>query len=298
MESVLSQEATRFVDMVDALALERLQTRYTFMDAEEHKLLLHSDPSEGMRIYWNEMLESVHITAVTAILRSRLWLSGVFSATADQNLLAFSAAFRGFMESAADATTALIGVPLTLAQNHATITASLSSRSKEISISKELERELIHFSHARYIKKSEQFDTPSSHKARSARDYMTVLGDRNAEDLESCYRILSDLTHPAAPTTSMWLTPVDAHGSEIMLSSNQGETIISGFLQQYETLFIELTMTAFNTPVLVLNTLNYFSIRKLHTPPLLSWHLDGIPASGKCKTALDSNGATPQVSIH
>ena len=90
MESVLSQQAARFVDMVDALALERLQTRYTFMDAEEHRQLLHRDPSEGMRIYWNEMLASVHITAVTAILRSRLWLSGVFSATSDKNLLVFS----------------------------------------------------------------------------------------------------------------------------------------------------------------------------------------------------------------
>ena len=127
---------------------------------------------------------------------------------------------------------------------------------------------------------------------------MKVFGDRISEDLESCYRFLSDLTHPAAPTASMWLTPVDALGSEIMLSSNQGATMISEFLQQYETVFIELMTAAFNTPVLVLNTLNYFSIGKLHTLPLLNWHLDGIPAWGKCKTALDSHGATPQVPIH
>ena len=40
--------------MVDRLALKRLATRYSFLDADEHMELLCRDVGEGMRIYWVE----------------------------------------------------------------------------------------------------------------------------------------------------------------------------------------------------------------------------------------------------
>ena len=290
IETVLNKESARFVEMVDALALDRLRTRYTFMDADERRKLRNRDPGEGMRIYWQEMLGRAHVTSVTTMLRNRCWLDAVVSATVNSNLLAFAAAFRGFVESTADAATALFGTPLTLAHIHPTISESLVGRSRVVVESTDLENAFIHFSHARYIKRSEETDTLTSHIARSAREYANVFGDRFAVERNECYRFLSDLTHPAAPSVWMWLAPVGEKRSEFELSTNQHEAIISSFLEQYEALFRDLTYAAFNTPVLVLHMLNYFSIKELHTAELLNWNLDGIPAWRKCKDALEANG--------
>ena len=276
--------------MVDALALERLKTRYTIMDEGERGDLLSRDPVEGVRVYWYELLGRAHMTAVSTILRNRCWLTAVISAKSDRNLLAFASAFRGFMESIADSTTALFGTPMTLASMHPIISESLAGRSGDIVETADLENAFIHFSHARYIKRSQQAETLTTHRARSAQDYAKVFGDRFAVERSECYRYLSDLTHPAAPSVWMWLAPVNEDVSEFELSTNQHEAIISSFLTQYETLFRDLTYAAFNTPVLVLHMLNFFSVEEFHTTDLWNWNLDGIPAWQKCKDALDANG--------
>ena len=291
IETVLNQQSARFVEMVDALALDRLSTRYTFMDADELRELPSRDPGEGTRIYWHEILERAHMTAVTTILRNRCWLDAVVSATTDSNLLAFAAAFRGLMESTSDATTALIRAPVTLARNHSTISESLSGKSRVVAVSTDLESAFIHFSHARYIKKSEEAGTPASHRAHKVQDYANVFGDRFAVEWNECYRFLSDLTHPAASSVWMWLAPVDEEGLEFTLSTNQHASIIADFLQKYQSTFLDLLCAAFNTPVLVLHMLNYFSIKELHTTELLNWNFDSLPAWRKCKDALDANGA-------
>lgn len=199
MDSVLRQQATPFVQMVDRLALKGLATRYSFMDVGEYTELLSSDVSEGMCVYWSETLERAHIGAVTAIMRSRSWLLAALSASEDKNALAFSASFRGLLESAADTTTAFIGTPMTLAHYYPVITDALSGRATTIATSPELEDELIHYSHGRYIKRSERATTPQFHQARSTHEYLKVFENLNAEKVAQCYRFLCDLTHPGAP---------------------------------------------------------------------------------------------------
>ncbi len=294
MESTLNQHIKQFVRMVDDLGLKRLTTRYSFMDVDEYADLLHRDVSEGMRVYWSETLERAHIAAVTAILRSRYWLSAVLSTKSDKNALAFAAAFRGLMESAADTTTALIGTPLKLAHYYPEITNGLSGLTTTVVISTEFEDELIHYSHGRYIKNSERDSTPESHRARTAHEYLKVFENLNANRVAQCYRFLCDLTHPGAPSVWMWLTAVDPTSSEFTLSTDQDEAIIASFSELYETVMLDVLMFAFNAPVLVLNTLNYFPIKKLHTQELLNHDLDGLAAWTKCRTELEKKGARLQ----
>ena len=296
MESVLNPDGVRFVAMVDDLGLERLETQYTFMDDEEYQDLLSLDLSEGMRIYWRETLQRAHLTAATAILRSRHWLSGVQQAMGENNLLLFAAAFRGLMESAADASTALIGTPLTLAQSHPLITEALEGRATTVYISSELENELIHYSHGRRITGPERAKAPRSHKARDPQEYRKIFGDQNAENVRQCYNDLCDLTHPGASSVWMWLRSIDAAGLEFRLSTQRDEALIAGFLQQYPTITLELLMFAFNAPVIALNVLNYFPVEDLHTPKLLNWHLDGIPGWVKCRDELEAQGIRPKAS--
>ena len=291
MESRLHQPISQFVRMVDDLGLKHLTTQYSFIDTDEYGALSRHDVSEAMRVYWFETLERTHIAAVTATLRSRHWLSAVLSNESEKNALAFAAAFRGLLESSADTTTALIPVLETLAHHYPTIANALSGRATAFVGSKKLEDELIHYSHGRYIKKSEQSGTPQSHRARSAQDYLKVFEELNAKKVAQCYRFLCDLTHPGAPSVWMWLAAVDPEGSEFTLSTDQDETIIASFLEVYQTVVLDALMFAFNAPVLVLNTLNYFPIKELHTEELLNHELDGLAAWAKYKTELEKGGA-------
>ena len=294
MESVLNRQAMQFVQMVDDLALKRLTTRYSFMDVDEYADLLRSDVSEGMRVYWSETLERAHLASVTAILRSRHWLSAVFSAQSDRNALAFAAAFRGLMESAADTTTALRGIPLTLAHHYPIIADCLSGLANAVVKSPELEDELIHYSHGRHIKKSERASTPRSHEARRMKEYLRVFETINANGVTQCYRYLCDLTHPGAPSVFMWLKAVDTKGSEVILSTEQDKATIGSFLELYETVVLDVLVFAFNAPALVLNTLNYFPIQKLHTQELRNHDLDGLAAWTECRNELEKKGARLQ----
>lgn len=290
-ESVLNQDATRFVEMIDGLGLANSETRYTIMASDEYEHIIKNDPTKGLQIYWYEILARAHLTALTGILRSRRWLSAVVSATRDKNLLAFVSAFRGLIESAADTSSAFQGIPLTLARFHPQIIAALSGEpNRTMSLSSEMENALIHFSHARRLSKAEQKKAPSSHAARQVREYMKILEKGQITGVDECYSALCDLTHPGASSVWMWLNSVD--GIEITLSAHQDESIISHFLQQYRTMMTKLIMFAFNPAIITLNILNYFPLKELHTPELLNWNLSGITLWQKCQSEL--KGVYPQ----
>lgn len=293
MEPVLNGDARHLVEMIDGLDLKRLEVRYSFMSDQEYVELLMRDSNEAMRVYWTEMLERAHIASITVILRSRQWLAAVLSAQSDRNALMFAGAFRSLLESAADATTALLGIPITLASNYPAISKSLMGRAGTITIAPDLEEELIHYSHGRYIKRSEWNETPQSHRARQSHEYLKVFGDLRADKTAQYYRYLCDLTHPGAPSVSMWFAPADATSMDFILSTEQDEAIINDFLKEYETVPFDTLTFAFNLPVVVLSILNYFPIKNLHTDQLLNWNLNRIPVWTRCRAKLDENGACP-----
>ncbi len=176
------------------------------------------------------------------------------------------------------------------------ISEALDGRATSVSICSDLEDELIHYSHGRRIARAEQPDTPKSHKARQVQDYLSIFRDQNAENVRRCYSDLCDVTHPGASSVWMWLNAVDTSGREFKLSAQWNEALIVGFMQRYPTIPLELLMFAFNAPAITLNVLNYFPLVGLHTPKLLTWHLDGIPAWTKCRDQLEGRGIMPVAS--
>lgn len=288
LESILHRQAKPFVELVDSLSLESLTTRYTFVDNEEYLELLTRDISEGMRIYWTEVLSRAHIAAATSILRSEHWMSAVLSAYSERNALGFAAAFRALMESAADTSVGLRSTPPTLAHLQPKILEALAGSATTMFGSKKLEDDLIHYTHARFLRPDERDSLPRTHKALrpSALKDLKALG--HPDKVAAAYRFLSDLTHPAAASVSIWLAPVDAAGLEFTLSPKHGEAVISAFLEVYETVLLDVLMLAFNTPVVVLITLNQFPIRELHTPALLNADLGGLAAWRKTVSEMEA----------
>ncbi len=215
-------------------------------------------------------------------------MSAVLSAYSERNALGFAAAFRALMESAADTSDGLRCTPPTLAHLHPEISEALAGRAMTMFESKELEDHLIHYTHALFLKPEERDSLPRTHKALrpSALKDLKELG--NADKVAAAYRFLSDLTHPAAASVSIWLAPVDAGGLEFTLSPKQGEAVISAFLEVHETVLLDVLMLAFNTPVVVLNTLNQFPIREFHTPALLNADVGGLAAWRKTLSEMES----------
>lgn len=294
--SLFGDDADQFIRMIDELALAETKARYSFMTNDDFIHVVREDLSHGMQIYWNEILARAHLTATVAILRSRRWIDAVIAAKERKNLLSFAAAFRGLIESAADTSSALGSIPGTLARDRVQIDHALSGKAEsQFGISSEMEDALIHFSHARHLTKAERTTAPRSHEAKKVRDYVEVLEKGHVHQVIACYQALCDLTHPGASSVWMWLT--SENGTDIDLRTDQDESVISLHLAKYRETFLQLLMFAFNPALVTLSVLNYFPLRALHTPKLLSWDLSSIPLWQKCKSELAGVSPSARVAL-
>ncbi|MEJ8827106.1 hypothetical protein WKW80_34820 [Variovorax humicola] len=290
-EKIFGKDMAQYLHMIDALALNSQKTRYSFTENEQFETLINCNHAKAMQTYCGEILARSHLGAVTSILRSRRWITAVLSAFNQTNLLAFAAALRGFIESAADSSTSLGSVPLSLATNNDLIVRALSGSLGEGLVSaKELEDALIHFAFARHVPKAEFQTTPPSHNAKHVREYIKILEEGGVPGVLKCYQTVCDLTHPGMSSVWMWLRP--RGDLEFELNPNQEASDIAGLLREYVETIQKTAMFAFNPGVVTLRVLNYFPIEHFHTSGLMTWNLSGFPLWQKCLVGL--NGAPPR----
>lgn len=272
--SFLGADADQYLAAIDGLRLAQLKTRYVFTSEDEFGRLLREDRKKATQVYWSEILARAHWTAITAIFRNRRWISAISSAVRDQNMLAFAAAFRGLIESAADTQTALRSVPVTLARGYARIRDATLGKMDSILTQGQIEDDLIHFTHARKIKKSET--VPDTHRAKQIQEYLDIFTSEKTKNIAACYKKLCDYTHPGLSSVWLWVRPDGEMG--VQLASDQEKELISQFLIEYGSTLLQLLMFGFNGPVLTLSVLNYFPVKSLHTPALANWDLSDLPA--------------------
>lgn len=271
-KSLFGSLADTYLSNIDRLLSVCARPQYEFVENDEFKSICHSNLSEGMKIFWTEMLARAHLTSITAMFRNKRWIAGISSAVRDKNLLAFASSFRGLIESAADTHTALNAVPGTLARDHARINQCLEGKATKPFVVKSLEEFFIHYLYARQLKKNEP--VPESHRSRKIRDYIQILENGRVDHVVECYSRLCDLTHPGASSVWMFIKPLNEN--KLLISDNQDEHIISRFLSEYASTYLELFMFAFNGPVLTLAVLNYLKAPQFHTPILQEWDLSEI----------------------
>lgn len=280
----------RYLRLVDSLNLRSLRTEYVFEANPNYQRRLEVSIRDGMRVYWMEILYWCHLSSVVSILRTRRWFSAIADSIDQDNALAFAAALRGCMESAADSATSLKIAPLTLARLHQEIEQALAGNLDSFLCCSELEGELTHFSNARYIPRKEKKDVPESHIARTTQAYLKTLSDGRVPKVEELYRIVCDLTHPAASSVWMWL---DAGPNSATLCADQDRTVIRSVLESNPQFLVELAMFGFNPAVLTLRMLNEFSLHDLHTPDLDRWSLDDLDGWKKCADAFGRSPTSP-----
>lgn len=271
--SVFPEKTAWYLGVIDELISGLSKPTYEFMDIPEYVALQGRDLAEANRVYWTEMLARVHLCSIAALKRSRRWIAGAETAASTSNLLLFAAAMRGFIESAADATTSLARVPEELAINNASIRIAVTGKmSLGTMAAQPLEDALIHFQYGRKLPKSHQ--APESHSALQVREYLSALERANIGGLLDTYSWLCDLTHPGAGSVWMWLGAKSEY--ELFASEDQDAAIISAFVGERSDLIRDVLFYAFNMPVLSLAVLNYFPSSEFHTPSLANWDLSGI----------------------
>ena len=172
--------------LMASLASSVTGTSYHFMEHDKFRQFLERSPSEGIRVYWTEILARAHWAAASNILRHKRWHDACLKLySSEPNFLGFTACLRGLLEASSDAFYSLGAIPLTLADHHGSIKAILSGNATSYTISQELEDMLIHFHYARKTAKGEA--VPVSNKAQSADMYLRAADGTGRTYMKELY---------------------------------------------------------------------------------------------------------------
>lgn len=263
VENIFGADEIKFMQFSKTLidTLETDKTVYSYMPPDEYRVLLHNDWKLGGKIYWEEILGRAHLAAATSIIRSYRWLSGMSSSYSNNLFLPFCASFRALIESAADGYDALGNVAASLAEIRDLVNPILQLQQKQTVLATELENQLIHFSHARKLKRGEV--APDYHNAKQVAEYVKSLESAGLAGLYECYSELCQYTHPAAQSISHLLHPLT--DESYSLTPSQDQIYIETMMEQYKPLMLPLFMYSFNPGVLVLKVLMYFDVPQFHS---------------------------------
>ncbi len=248
-------------------------TIYRFMGTNEYVQLASADPAAGMRIYWMELVGRIHLAGATAFLRQERWLQAMVSAACGSNYLAFAAAFRGLLESAADIYDSLNGVPTMLLTNRPMIEKALKGELSERVESQDLENKLLHYSHARKPLPNEP-RPPDAQIAKQSRICITRLQGSPSGALHDCYAELCNIAHPAALSVLAFLQPTS--DEELHLRADLDPDQIRALtLTHAEALSISIE-AGLNLAVMLLACLNNLRHHDSVTPIISTLDLSNI----------------------
>jgi hypothetical protein len=265
--------------------------QYKWMELEHFQEILIKNPARGSEIYWKEMLYRAHIASVLAFLRARNWLAGALIGCDKENIHVIAASLRGFLESAADINSTFKYVSKTLADNFRSIREAIRGKAKVILLKKELEDKLIHFTHARHLKKGDE--APSSHRALTTRDYFEEMGIEFGPLAKAVYEPLCDLTHPGAFSTACFL---DVARSEVFdttkISAIHARLHAAALFVQHAEAFKNAVYLSFNHPLIALRVLHTFPMSEIKIPFVEKIDFSQIATWRHCADSLRKQGVS------
>lgn len=207
-----------------------------------------------MQIYTFGILERSHLASITSLARTLKWLNSTKYHANDGNLLAFSASLRGFVEASADSFDLMKFLPATICKNLKLIYIQLKNPSLlngAILSFKNLEDRLIHYSHARKIKKNDL--ALPNHTNKHNADYIMEIEKFGANKSHELYAELCELTHPASSSVMCF---VDETDRSMTLNFTKEKLAIEKILTKYNETLINLLQFSANTASETLSYLN------------------------------------------
>jgi len=289
INEVFGQGAQDFAALASRMNVEFSagSVRYKFFAAEEFERLMIDDAPQAQRIYWHELVGRAHFAAASSILRSAQWLTGVQVAREQNLYLPFCANLRSLIESAADSFDGVAGVAQTLAENRGAVNDALNMKSSQVITSRELEDQLIHFSHGRKLTKGEV--APQSHSAKSARAYVEQLEKLGLSQAHAIYGLLCQVTHPASDSLSHFLS--ETGDSEFTLFPHNDRVAIAALAEKHKAFLHTLLRYAFNQPIILLRVLLHIGLPDYHSAEISRLDLSAMPGWQKCARLMGTPAA-------
>ncbi len=253
--------------------------QYEFLDHEIFDKLVHRSPADGMEVYWRELLDRAHFAAAVSSIRHFRWINGCLAAVHQENYLMFCACFRGLLESTADSFEALFRLPFYFAQNHKMICRLLAREDfgKDVMVAPEVEKCLIHFSHARK-KIGISRETPAEHRAKNVTEYLSILERGKLTDVMECYGELCEVAHPSVFSLAGFIDVSRSHENTVWcLNANADAVVIGDFRRRYAALISEILQYALNPLLLLLYVLDRYPIERYKCSPISNVDLGNIP---------------------
>lgn len=272
IEEILGKPAVIFPPIFQKVLEEAYDTPYVFMDCDAFNQL--KDAVTVKQTYWLEMLYRAHWAATSNLVRHTKWLEGcIGSATTSPNFMSFCSNLRGLLESATDAYSALGDVAETLANATSFIDDALALNPNGMwAASDELEKQLIHFSFARKLKKNE--NAPVEHRAKSVNDYIMEL-DGPELPLRELYSELCQVVHPAFQATS-WL--IDGKDNGFWIAAPDDMSAIQEMCNRYANCIEFIQLASANTSLLIYKAINSFDCKELHNVAAEKLNMSNNPA--------------------
>src|SRR5690606_5400022 len=144
----------------------------------------------------------------------------------------------------------LAAVPHTLASIKDQVKAEIDGRSSgPLLISAELEDSLIHFTHARKLKKADE--VPDSHRALQSFKYIDYVDRMKIVGVKELYAKLCEIVHPAAESVAVTFATKD--GAWIVDPLNE-HIVLQDMLAANRSTLSGVVMASYNAPIMILRT--------------------------------------------
>lgn len=294
--ALLAQPEVRLAsEQLQPLLSEVQGFTYRFLDVAAFEALLSEHTSRAMRLYWLELLHRAHLAATTSLLRQDRWLRAAIDTSA--NCLGFAAAFRGILESAADAWFSLRFVPRFIAEHAAIILRILAGRTpaKVVHISSEVEKCLLHFQFARDNRYGPT-GISSTHRPEATTKYLQAFESESLVNLPvlRCYNVLCNLTHPASDSLAFSVKP-PVSDKRWQITARTDEDMLREIAVECGPTFVWAVQAPVNLSVLILATINALVIPELHCDFVTRLNLSSIAEWRRIEDLLLSQGFSKHI---
>lgn len=263
-QAILGPAAGSHLGVINRVVENLPDTRYVHIPPDEWLGLVKTDPAEGLRIYWTEILYRAHFCACVSLVRTKRWLDALIAMAWASNYLGFMASYRGFLESSADSYYSLGKVCFWLADFHVAIRAAIKGNLDHPMVFPDIENALNHFAHARRL---EGTDTgPDEHRARTIREYIESMAQSDDRRVAACYRALCDATHPATGSLLCYVHAAPRSDSDgFGVTTLQDRDWIASFGRDYQDVSTRLMFFGAVPPLMILRTLNECGVANVRT---------------------------------
>lgn len=287
IEKLFGPSTLFYVPLIREIIPWVFSVEYDFEDADEYREKVQDQtytPAEANRICWREILFRAHIVVAASLYRTCRLLDATVRENRAANLPGWASCTRALLEAAGDSSEPLRAIPGTLAEHHRWIRTCLSGQAREFSGSTELEDRMIHFTHARRLRRSEKLTVPPSHNAKATHEYISDLATYGMPDAPKLYSELCEISHPASKSVSYIFYPID-EGSTFRVDPRRDRNTIDAMVMKYRHVFNDLLMVSFNSILISLRVFHAFHLFP-NIAPLRSVNFSTIPAWADIEAAL------------